>query len=78
MTSTKSQLSDWEARSRRLLKAELIRRDVSYAVLRDKLKAIGIEITEVNIRTKLSRGTFSAAFLLACMHAIGVTDVRLD
>ncbi|WP_241239871.1 DUF6471 domain-containing protein [Silicimonas algicola] len=32
---------------------------------------------EVNIRNKLSRGKFSAAFFLQCLKTVGVTDLRL-
>ncbi|WP_420877545.1 DUF6471 domain-containing protein [Sphingopyxis granuli] len=33
--------------------------------------------SEPNIRNKLSRGKFTAVFLLQCMTAIGATDLRL-
>lgn len=78
MAETKSQKGEWESRCRRLLKSELIRRGISYAELREKLLTVGVEITEVNIRSKLSRGTFSAAFLLACFVAMGASEIRLD
>lgn len=42
-----------------------------------KLAAIGVEEKEVNIRNKLARGKFTAAFLLQCLTAIGATEVRL-
>jgi len=32
---------------------------------------------EVNVRNKLSRGKFSAAFLLKSLKAVGVTEMRL-
>jgi len=32
---------------------------------------------EVNIRNKLSRGMFSAAFLLQSLDSIGVADLRV-
>lgn len=69
--------TDWEARAANLLKAELKRKGVTYAGLVEKLGEIGVDEKEVNIRNKLSRGKFTAAFLLACLDAIGVTEVRL-
>jgi hypothetical protein len=33
---------------------------------------------EVNIRNKLARGKFSAAFLLQCLAAIDCQSLRLD
>jgi hypothetical protein len=67
----------WDARTANLLKAELKRKGVTYAELVEKLAAIGIVEKEVNIANKLSRGKFSAAFMLQCLSAIGVTDLRL-
>lgn len=64
------QQTEWEARASRLLKAELSAKGVTYAVLVEKLAAIGVEEKEVNIRNKLSRGKFSAAFMLQCLEAI--------
>ncbi len=32
---------------------------------------------EVNIRNKLSREKFSAAFMLTCLNAIGVSEFRV-
>lgn len=64
--------TDWEMMAANLLKAELKRKGVTYAQLAE---LIGDK--EVNIRNKLSRGKFTAAFLLQSLLAIGVFDVRL-
>lgn len=69
--------TDWEMMAANLLKAELKRKGVTYAQLVDKLEAVGISEKEVNVRNKLSRGKFSAAFLLQCLTAIGVDQLRL-
>jgi hypothetical protein len=69
---------DWEGRVKGLLKAELKRRGVTYADLVEKLAAIGVEETEPNVRNKLSRGKFTAVFMLQCFDAIGVQQVRLS
>jgi hypothetical protein len=70
--------SEWEARVKGLLKSELKRRNVSYAQLVERLAAIGVVDSEPNIRNKLSRGKFTAVFLLQCLEAIGATSLRLD
>ena len=70
--------TEWEARVKGLLKAELKRHNVSYAQLVDKLAAIGVVDSEPNIRNKLSRGKFTAVFLLQCLTALGATTLRLD
>lgn len=64
--------TDWEMKAANLLKAELKRKGVTYAQLAE---LIGDK--EVNIRNKLSRGKFTAAFLLQCLSAISVSDLRL-
>lgn len=69
--------TDWEARAANLLKAELKRKGVTYAQLVEKLAAIGVDEKEVNVRNKLSRGKFTAAFLLACLCAVSCSNLRL-
>jgi len=64
--------TDWEEFAANMLKAELKRKGVTYAQL-----AYMIEDKEVNIRNKLARGKFSAAFLLQSLSAVGSQDVRL-
>ena len=68
---------DWEDQAKGLLKAELKRRNVSYAQLVDKLAEIGVMDSEPNVRNKLSRGKFTAVFLLQCLTAIGATSVQI-
>ena len=70
--------TDWEARAANLLKAELKRKGVTYAQLVERLADIGIDEKEVNVRNKLSRGKFSAAFMLQCLNAIGSQQLHLD
>lgn len=68
----------WEAKVKGLLKGELKRRNVSYGQLVEKLAAIGVVDSEPNIRNKLSRGKFTAVFLIQCLEAIGASSLRLD
>lgn len=70
--------TDYEALAANLLKAELKRRGVTYAQLVEKLNVMGVDEKEVNVRNKLSRGKFTAAFLLQCLSAIGSQQLRLD
>jgi hypothetical protein len=69
--------AEWEERVKGLLKAELKRRGVGYRDLAEKLTAMGIPETERNIANKISRGGFTAVFLVQCLEAIGATDLRL-
>lgn len=69
--------SEWETRVANLLKAELKRKGVTYSQLVDKLSDIGVEEKEVNVRNKLSRGKFSAAFMMQCLEAIEANTLQL-
>lgn len=70
--------TEWEAKVKGLLKAELKRRNVSYQQLVEKLAAVGVVDSEPNIRNKLSRGKFTAVFLIQCLTAIGASSLHLS
>ena len=69
---------EWETRAKNLLKGELKRRGVTYAQLAEKLAALGVTETERNLNNKISRGGFTAAFLLQCLAAIGAGMLVLE
>jgi hypothetical protein len=69
--------TDWEMKAANLLKAELKRKGVTYAQLVERLAAIGVDEKEVNIRNKLSRGKFTAAYFIQCLSAIGSNTLHL-
>ncbi|QIG81825.1 DUF6471 domain-containing protein [Stakelama tenebrarum] len=68
---------EWEDRVKGMLKGELKRRGVTYAELVGKLADIGVMDSEPNIRNKISRGKFTAVFLIQCLEAIGAKELRL-
>ena len=68
---------EWEQLARNLVRGQLMTRGMSYAALRDALAGIGVEDTEGAIKSKLSRGRFSAVFFLQCMTALGVDWLHL-
>jgi len=69
---------EYETRAKNLLKAELKRKGLTYAQLAEKLAEIGVDENERNLNNKISRGGFTAAFLLQCLQAIGSREVRVD
>lgn len=79
MTTRKEQPAnvEYETRAKNLLKAELKRKGVTYAQLAEKLNSVGVHENERNLNNKISRGGFTAAFLLQCLDAIGVNDIKL-
>lgn len=77
MAKTDPATVEYETRAKNLLKGELKRRGVTYAQLAEKLAGIGVVENERNLNNKISRGGFTAAFLLQCLTAIEVTDLRV-
>ena len=69
-------MKDWNKQAKTILKAELARADSNYEDLAVKLKAIGVEETYSSLAAKINRGTFSFAFFVQCMAALGVSVVR--
>ncbi|MGL4488866.1 MAG: DUF6471 domain-containing protein [Rhizobiaceae bacterium] len=69
---------EYETKAKNLLKAELKRKGVTYAQLAEKLATIGVTETERNLINKISRGGFTAAFLLQCLKAIEVSHFQVE
>jgi hypothetical protein len=56
----------------------MTRRGVTYEELSERLAAIGINDTAVNLRNKVARGRFSATVLVQCLTALGTRALRLS
>lgn len=69
---------DWNAGAARLLKAEIARAGITLAKLAQRLRRMGLEETEASVKNKLYRGTFTLAFFMQCMQALGRQTVDLD
>jgi hypothetical protein len=67
----------WEEMVKNILRAEMMRRGVSYAGLAERLQEHGIEDNELNLRNKVSRGRFTAVFFMQCMQALGVELLQI-
>jgi hypothetical protein len=69
---------EWADRSRRLLKAELKRAEVTYEELARRLAAMGIPETKGSVTVKVNRGAYPAWFFFAAMKAIGRETVNIS
>ncbi|MGH7116743.1 MAG: DUF6471 domain-containing protein [Stellaceae bacterium] len=78
MTPRMATSREWKAKVKGLLRAELARRQLSYADLADRLQAIGVKADPRNIKNKIGRGSFTAVFFFQCMEAIGVHSIHLN
>lgn len=79
MKSRAKTISDpeWEEEVKGLLKAELARKNIGHKELVARLDGIGVKVTKASIDCKLSRGTFSAVFLMQCLRAIGCNRLEI-
>ena len=71
-------MKDWGAYAKGVLRAEMTRRQISYADLVVMLGEDGVKESEANLRNKVSRGSFTAAFLFHCLAVMKVTNLHLD
>ena len=78
MMTDQSPIAPYEEQAKNILKGELKRRGITYAQLAEKLKDRGAQESERNLANKISRGSFTAAFFMMCMDAIGVRNVSLE
>lgn len=67
----------FQERAKNILRSELKRKGLGYKQLAEKLAELGIEESDRNLANKISRGSFTAAFFLQCLEAIGCREVRL-
>jgi len=68
---------DWKFEAKQLLRAELKRRDLTYADLARRMDAIGLPVNDRTLANKIATGAFSAVFFLQCLEAIGVKNLQL-
>lgn len=71
-------MSDWGEYAKRAFRVEMQRKGMSYADLVSALAEAGVKETEANLRNKVSRGSFTAAFLFQCLAAMDVKTIHLD
>ena len=71
------QYERWEEEAKELITGTMMRRKVRYKQLSRELEKLGIYESAEQISRKINRGKFSGAFLIACLHAMGVGGVSL-
>ena len=63
-------LLQWQCVASRLVRAELQKRGIKYPELSKTLAAIGMIQSPATLRSKIHKGNFGAALLLAIFHVI--------
>lgn len=69
--------TDWEAKARGIIRAEMARQGVTYAQLAERLREAGHQEDERNLRNKISRGKFTASFMIFVMYSLGSKNIYL-
>ncbi|VVE66450.1 hypothetical protein PAN31117_02295 [Pandoraea anapnoica] len=67
----------WEEEAKGLIEEEMLRRRIRYKQLSRMLETQGVYESPDQINRKINRKRFSAAFLIACLRAMGVTTITL-
>jgi len=76
--SNKARHQEWITLAKTALRTEMSRRKVTAAELSRLLAEIGIDEDPKVLGTKISRGTFSAAFLFQCLTAMKVQNLHIS
>ena len=66
----------YEARAKAALRKVMDERGIGYDELAAKLRKKGVEISDGGLENKIARGTFTAAFLIQCLDALGVKSIQ--
>lgn len=69
---------DFKKEAGKIIKIEIIKQDLDYEQLAQKMGDIGIDETKANIANKLHRGTFSFAYALQIFKALGLKKINLE
>ena len=68
----------WCAITTKIIRTEMVKRNVTYENLSQRLRQSGVEMNASNLRVRISNGTFSAALLIQCMRAMGIKNLAID
>lgn len=68
----------FDLQAKQIIRNELVRSGVSHEELVKRLARMGVRENVPNLRNKLTRGRFSAPFLLQVMAALGAKSIDLD
>lgn len=64
--------------AKRFLKMEMLRRGINAEKLQSLLSEHGYSYTLSSVNSKISRGTFSATFLIQCLEVMKCDRIDLD
>ena len=68
--------AQYEEKAKSLLRSLMAENRCDYEALAEKLNGMDVKISARGLENKISRGGFSAAFLLQCVDALGAKIVH--
>lgn len=68
----------FELRAKQMIRNELVRSGLNHEQLVERLASMGVTDNVPNLRNKITRGRFTASFLLQVMVALGAKTIDLD
>lgn len=71
-------MNAWNTKVKRILKSELVKRGLSTEDLVQLLNENGCQETKSSVNSKISRGTFSAAFFMQCLYVMGCLKLEIE
>ncbi len=69
--------AEFEEKAKALLRYAMSQRGIGPDEMAEKLNKIGVDISAGGVANKISRGGFSAMFLLQCMEALEINVATL-
>lgn len=69
--------NEWQREARRLLRVQMALADYGPKELSRALEQFGLDENPKTLSNKINRGTFTFAFFLQCMRALGADEVKL-
>lgn len=76
--SNKHNKHDWEVAAKGLLKSEMLHREFDYTRLSTRMENMGLQyVSANNLKSKINRGSFSAAFFIQVLIAMGCEEINI-
>lgn len=70
--------AEYEKKAKALIRYAIQRESISFDDISARLSTMGVEISPKGVENKISRGGFSAAFLMQVIEAVGAELVALS
>ena len=70
--------AEYEKKAKAFLRYAMTQKGVGPEELSERLSKIGVEISAGGLANKISRGGFSASFLMQCADALGVELITIS